>query len=70
MADPTLPTVPGLYLYHDAIGGEPVPVQLRHIGECGLGVFFAGRQDCDLVSEVSGRFEPLPAPTLRFLKAD
>jgi hypothetical protein len=58
MADMTTPTQPGPYLYFDAIGGEPVPVQLRET-ESGLGVFFEGREDYDLVADVSGRFEPL-----------
>ncbi|HEY1227196.1 MAG TPA: hypothetical protein VGF26_07720 [Ramlibacter sp.] len=51
---------PGPHLYHDGIGNPPVPVDLRWVDskQRVLGVFFEGRQDYDLVEEVSGRFEP------------
>jgi hypothetical protein len=52
---------PGPHLYFDGIGNPPVPVVLRLVDKHALGVFFDGREDYDLVEEVSGRFEPAPA---------
>jgi hypothetical protein len=49
---------PGPHLYFDGIGNKPVPVVLREVDKHTLGVFYEGRQDYDLVEEVSGRFEP------------
>lgn len=51
---------PGPHLYFDGLGNKPEPVELRLVDKHTLGVFFEGRDDYDLVEEVSGRFEPDP----------
>lgn len=50
---------PGPHLYFYANDCPPIPVQLRQVDKHVLGVFFEGRDDYDLVDEVSGRFEPI-----------
>lgn len=66
---------PGYYFYTDDIirdlvkrSGErfePLPVQVREVDPGVLGVFFEGRQDYDLLEEVSGHFEPVLGGAVR-----
>lgn len=56
---------PGFYLYTDEIvralwkdGFKPERVEVRQVDKNVLGVFFEGRDDYDLASEMTGRFEP------------
>jgi hypothetical protein len=53
------PSQPGECLYFNAISGEPQRVTIRDVGECGLAVCFPGRDDCDLLEDVTGVFKTL-----------
>lgn len=55
MLPPMAQLEPGPYLYFDVISDEPTPVQLRLVDKHTLGAFFDGRDDYDLVEEVSRR---------------
>lgn len=58
-------TLPGFYWYFDAIGGPPVVVEVGpgDASQAGFEVRFAGREEADLLRDLSGDFiGPLVPP--------
>lgn len=53
---PSEVATPGRYRYRDQISNEPKVVDVRD-GEDGLELHFPGRDDYDLVRDVTGDFE-------------
>jgi hypothetical protein len=49
---------PGAYLYVD-LNGQGTVVDLREMGDQGLGAFFEGRSDCVQIADLSGELQPL-----------